>query len=68
MINTLESLENDHHLADESFKRNLPNSNVQFSITISRTFVPCGPFNNTPVSVQTMILLTWFNFNPSMDK
>ena len=44
-------------LAEDNFKCIFLNENDRIPIPISLKFVTSGPF-----------LLTWFNFNPSMDK
>ena len=53
-INTLRSRQNIRHFADDIFKCIFVNENVWISIKISLKFVPKGPINNIPASVQIM--------------
>ena len=46
--------QNGCHFADDIFKCNFVNENVWISIEISLKFVPKGPINNIPASVQIM--------------
>ena len=45
---------NGPHFADDVFKCIFVNENVQIAIKISPEFVPKGPINNIPSSVQIM--------------
>ena len=53
-LNTLRPRRNEQHFADDIFKRIFFNENVWISIKISLKFVPKGPINNIPPSVQIM--------------
>ena len=53
-INTLRPRQNGRHFADDIFKWVFLNENVWFPIKISLKFVPKGPINNIPASVQIM--------------
>ena len=54
LFNTLRPRQNGRHFADDTFKRIFLNENVGISIKISPKFVPKGPVNNIPASVQIM--------------
>ena len=47
-------MQNGHRFPDDTFKCNVLNENVRISIKISLKFVPTGPSNNIPASVQIM--------------
>ena len=53
-FNTLRPRQNDRRFADDTFKRIFLNENVRISIKISLKFVPKGPINSNPSSVQIM--------------
>ena len=53
-LNTLRSRQNRHHFADDIFKCIFFNENAWILIQISLKFVPKGPINNIPASVQIM--------------
>ena len=62
------------HLADDTFKYKFVNENVLIVIQFSLKYAPKGSIYNNPALVSIMVgadkwplLLTWFNFNPSMD-
>ena len=46
--------QNGRHFPDDIFTWIFLNENVRISIKISLKFVPQGPINNIPASVQTM--------------
>ena len=45
---------NDHHFADDTFKRIFLNENIRISLKVSLRSVPKGPINNIPALVQIM--------------
>ena len=53
-FNTLRSIRNEQHFADDIFKRIFFNENVWITIENSLKFVPKGPINNIPALVQIM--------------
>ena len=53
-INTLRPRQNGRHVPDDIFKCIFLNENVRILIKISLNFVPNGPMNNNPASVQIM--------------
>ena len=53
-INTLRYKQHYRHFIDDIFKCILFNENVWIPVKISLKFVPKGPINNIPVSVQVM--------------
>ena len=53
-FNTLRPRQNGPHFPDDIFKCIFLNENVWISIKISLNFVPRGPINNIPASVQIM--------------
>ena len=53
-VNSLRPRQNKRHIADDVFKCNFWNENVQISIKISLKFVPKGPINIFPALVQIM--------------
>ena len=53
-INTLRPRQDGRHFADDTFNRIFVNENVKISIEFSLKFVPKGPINNIPASVQIM--------------
>ena len=53
-FNSLRSIQNGRHFADDVFKSNFLNENVLISIKISLKFVPKGPINNIPALVEIM--------------
>ena len=53
-INTLWPRQNGRHFADDIFKCIFFNKNVWIPIKVSLKFVPKGPINNIPASVQIM--------------
>ena len=53
-LNTLRLRQNGRRFTDDTFKCIFPNKNVRISIKISLKFVPKGPVNNNPASVQIM--------------
>ena len=54
VINTLRPRQNGRHFADYVFKCILLNENVWILLQISLNFVPKGPVNNIPSSIQIM--------------
>ena len=54
-INTLRPRQNRRHFADDIFKCIFFNENVWLLFQISLKFVPKGPINNIPASVQIMV-------------
>ena len=55
LINSLRPRRNRRHFADDIFKCTFLNENVLNSIKISPQFIPTGPINNSPVSVQITV-------------
>ena len=53
-FNILRPRQNERHFADDTVKRTFVNENVRILIEISLKFVPKGPINNIPASVQIM--------------
>ena len=53
-FNTLRPRQNGRHSPDDTFKRIFVNENARILIEISLKFVPKGPINNIPASVQIM--------------
>ena len=53
-FNTLRPRQNGRHFAGDTFKFIFLNENVIISVKISLKFVPKGPINNIPASVQIM--------------
>ena len=53
-FNTLRPGQNDHHFADDNFKRIFLNENARISIKISLKCVSDGPISNIPALVQIM--------------
>ena len=53
-VNTLRPRQNGRHFPDDIFKCIFLKENVLISIKISLKFVPKGPINNIPASVQIM--------------
>ena len=53
-INILRPRQNGRHFPDDIFKCIFLNENVWISLKISLKFVPKGPINNIPASVQIM--------------
>ena len=54
LLNTLRPRQNGRHFPDDIFKWIFLRENVWISINISLKFVPRGPINNIPTSVQVM--------------
>ena len=53
-FNTLWTIHNSHHFADDIFKCIFLNENLQILNKISLKFVPKGPVNDIPALVQIM--------------
>ena len=56
LINTLRPRQNGRHFPDDILKCIFLNKKVSISTKISLKFVPKGPVNNSPASVQAMTL------------
>ena len=54
IINTLRTIQNDRHFADDMFTSIFLNENIWILINISLKFVPEGQINNIPSLVQIM--------------
>ena len=54
IVNTLRPRRNRRHFADDIFKCIFLDKNVLISIKISLKFIPKGPIDNIPTSVQIM--------------
>ena len=64
-FNTLRPRQNGRHFPDDIFKCIFLNENVGISIKIWLKFVPNGPINNIPTSVQNRRqAIIWTNADP----